>query len=272
METKELPIGVFDSGVGGLTVVRQIRNLMPNESILYLGDTARVPYGTKSPETVIRFATEDAQFLIHRGVKAIVVACNTASAWSLPTLERTFKLPILGVIIPGSETALIVSRNKRIGIIGTSATVRSKAYNKAMRARLASVQVFAQACPLLVPLVEEGWFQHPVTVQVLKEYLTPLVMERIDTLILGCTHYPLLKLTIHRVLTSLAPQPIQLVDSAESCAVHVRRRLTDLDLLSPSSIVGKITPFVTNEASRFTRIARQFLGFSPEKAQQIELE
>jgi glutamate racemase len=272
MQTKELPIGVFDSGIGGLTVVRQIRNLLPNEEIFYLGDTARVPYGTKSQETVIRFACEDAQFLLDKGVKAIVVACNTASAWSLPVLERRFGLPICGVIQPGAEAALIASRNKRVGVIGTAATVRSKAYKNAMRDRFEKVQVYAQACPLLVPLAEEGWFTHPVTLKVLEEYLMPLVIEQIDTLILGCTHYPLFKRAIRKVLKQIAPHPIHLVDSAESCAVHVRRRLAELDLLSTSSNIGPIHPFVTDEPVRFFQMARQFLGFPVQTPELVQLK
>lgn len=272
MQTKELPIGVFDSGIGGLTVVRQICNLLPNEEIFYLGDTARVPYGTKSQETVIRFACEDAQFLLDKGVKAIIVACNTASAWSLPVLERRFGLPICGVIQPGAEAALIASRNKRVGVIGTAATVRSKAYKNAMRDRFEKVQVYAQACPLLVPLAEEGWFTHPVTLKVLEEYLMPLVIEQIDTLILGCTHYPLLKRAICKVLKQIAPHPIYLVDSAESCAVHVRRRLAELDLLSPSSNIGTIHPFVTDEPVRFFQMARQFLGFPVREPELVQLK
>ncbi len=272
MQTKELPIGVFDSGIGGLTVVRQIRNLLPNEEIFYLGDTARVPYGTKSQETVTRFACEDAQFLLDKGVKAIIVACNTASAWSLPVLERRFGLPICGVIQPGAEAALIASRNKRVGVIGTAATVRSKAYKNAMRDRFEKVQVYAQACPLLVPLAEEGWFTHPVTLKILEEYLMPLVIEQIDTLILGCTHYPLFKRAICKVLKQIAPHPIYLVDSAESCAVHVRRRLAELDLLSPSSNIGTIHPFVTDEPVRFSQMARQFLGFPVQSPELVQLK
>lgn len=272
MHTKELPIGVFDSGIGGLTVVRQIRNILPNEEIFYLGDTARVPYGTKSQETVIRFACEDAQFLIEKGVKAVVVACNTASAWSLPVLSKRFGLPICGVIQPGAEAALISSRSKRVGVIGTAATVRSKAYKSALRDRLGKVQVFAQACPLLVPLAEEGWFMHPVTLKVLEEYLMPLVIEQIDTLILGCTHYPLLKRAIRKVLKQIAPHPIHLVDSAESCAVHVRRRLAELDLLSTSSNIGPIHPFVTDEPVRFFQMARQFLGFPVQTPELVQLK
>lgn len=271
MQTRDLPIGVFDSGIGGLTVVRQIRNLLPNEDILYLGDTARVPYGTKSQETVVRFACEDARFLVEKGVKAVVVACNTASAWALPALEQRFGLPIGGGILPGAEAALIASHNKRVGVIGTAATVRSQAYREAMLERSPNARVFAQACPLLVPLAEEGWFNHPVTLKVLEEYLTPLMIEQIDTLILGCTHYPLFKRTILRVLRQIAPHPIHLVDSAESCAVHVRRRLAELELLTSSASLGQIHPFVTDEPSRFSRMARQFLGVPIREPELVQL-
>src|SRR4051812_18620757 len=184
-----LPIGIFDSGVGGLTVARQIHRVLPHEDLIYLGDTARVPYGTKSPSTVVRFACEDTQFLLQQNVKAVVVACNTCSAWALPMLERKFKVPIFGVIIPGAEAALKKTRSGRVGIIGTSATIRSKAYSNALLARSDDAEVFARACPLLVPLVEEGWVNHQVTMSILREYLTPLLRQRIDTLILGCTHY-----------------------------------------------------------------------------------
>src|SRR5262245_41960286 len=178
----ELPIGIFDSGIGGLTVVRQIHRALPHEDLVYLGDTARVPYGTKSPGTVIRFACEDTQFLLQQNVKAVVVACNTASAWALPALQRKFDLPIFGVIIPGACAALTKSRTQRIGVIGTNATIRSQAYSKAILARCDTAQVFTQPCPLLVPLVEEAWHDHPVTRRVLQEYLSPLLRRRIDTL------------------------------------------------------------------------------------------
>ena len=271
MENRDFPIGVFDSGIGGLTVVRQIHSLMPNESHIYLGDTARVPYGTKAPETIIRFACEDAQFLMDQKVKAIVVACNTASAWALRELERRFALPICGVITPGAETALIVSRNKRIGVIGTTATILSQAYTYAMKDRLQKIQVYSQACPLLVPLVEEGWLMHPITLKVLEEYLTPIVIEQIDTLILGCTHYPLLKRAIQQVIPTLASQPIELIDSAESCAQHLRRRLTDLDLLTSSAQLGTITPFFTDETPNFKRISSRFLGRKLPSATRVQL-
>lgn len=263
-----LPIGIFDSGIGGLTVVRQIHRVLPNENLIYLGDTARVPYGTKSPSTVIRFACEDTRFLMERNVKAIVVACNTASAWALATLERQFALPVFGVILPGATAALEKSRTHRIGVIGTKATVRSQAYSKAILARCDSAQVFTSACPLLVPLVEEDWHDHPVTRRVLREYLAPLLRQRIDTLVLGCTHYPLLKDAIRAVVG----EKIALVDSAESCARFVKDRLAALHLLNTRRRKrGTIQPFVTDEVERFDELAARFLGLKTEPAEKVEL-
>lgn len=264
----ELPIGVFDSGIGGLTVVRQIRRLLPHEDVIYLGDTARVPYGTKSPSTVIRFACEDTHFLLQQNVKAVVVACNTASAWALPTLERDFDVPIFGVILPGARAALERTQNRRIGVIGTSATIRSQAYHKAILARDDAAKIFARACPLLVPLVEEGRVQDKVALLVLKEYLQPLVRHRIDTLVLGCTHYPLLRQAIRRVVGA----KIALVDSAESCAAYVRERLRHLNLLSKKRRrPGAIQPFVTDEVERFEDWTRRFLGERTEQAWKVDL-
>lgn len=264
----ELPIGIFDSGIGGLTVARQIHKVLPNENLIYLGDTARVPYGTKSPSTVVRFACEDTQFLLQQNVKAIVVACNTVSAWAIPALEQRFKIPIFGVIMPGAWAALARSRSKRIGVIGTNATVRSQAYGKAILARCNTAKVFARACPLLVPLVEEGWDEHPITVRVLREYLRPLLRERIDTLVLGCTHYPLLKKAIRNVTQG----NVTLVDSAESCARFVEEGLADLQLLSTNRRQrGTIQPFVTDEVERFDELAARFLGQKTEPALKIEL-
>jgi glutamate racemase len=264
--TRELPIGVFDSGVGGLTVVRQLHRVLPGEDIVYLGDTARVPYGTKSPSTVVRFACEDTQFLLRQNVKAVVVACNTCSAWALPMLEKKFAVPVFGVILPGVRAALARTRNQRIGIIGTSATIRSKAYTNGILARCDSARVFARACPLLVPLVEEGWTRHPVTDAVLREYLQPLLRHRIDTLILGCTHYPLLKTAIRKVAA------VALVDSAESCALYVRERLGHLKLLAEKRRrAGAIQPFVTDETDRFGDVARRFLGVPTEAPWRVDL-
>lgn len=263
-----LPIGIFDSGVGGLTVARQIHKAMPNEDLIYLGDTARVPYGSKSPSTVVRFAIEDTQFLLQQHVKAVVVACNTCSAWALPILEKKFQVPVFGVIVPGVVAALEQSKSKRIGIIGTNATIRSKAYTSGILARCETAKVFAKACPLLVPLVEEGWTNHTVTQTILKDYLRPMLREKMDTLILGCTHYPLLKSAIRKVV---GPK-VALVDSAESCAQYVRERLEIKRLLNPSTKrTGLIQPFVTDEADRFGEVAERFLGFPSESPWKVDL-
>jgi glutamate racemase len=266
---RNLPIGVFDSGIGGLTVVRQLHRALPREDLIYLGDTARVPYGTKSPATVIRFACEDTRFLVEQKVKAVVVACNSASAWSLPTLEREFfPLPVWGVILPGAQAALRQTRRRRIGIMGTTATIRSQAYTKAILARDDTVNIFACACPLLVPLVEEGWLNHDVTVAVLREYLAPLLRRRIDTLVLGCTHYPLLKRAIRAVVGS----GVGLVDSAESCSSFVSERLQTLNLCSRRRRRGVIQPYVTDEVERFADFAERFLAAPAAPVAKVELK
>jgi glutamate racemase len=264
---RELPIGIFDSGIGGLTVARQLRRVLPQEDLIYLGDTARVPYGTKSPSTVVRFACEDTRFLLQQNVKAVVVACNTCSAWALPMLEKKFDVPIFGVILPGVRTALEKTRAQRIGIIATSATIRSKAYSTGILARCDGASVFARACPLLVPLVEEGWANHRLTREILSEYLTPMRRHRIDTLILGCTHYPLLKTSIRAVMG----KNVMLVDSAESCARYVQERLEHLQLLSGKRRAGVIQPFVTDEPDRFAELAERFLGAPTEPAWKVDL-
>jgi glutamate racemase len=264
----DLPIGIFDSGIGGLTVVRQIHRALPHEDLVYLGDTARVPYGTKSPGTVVRFACEDTQFLIQQNVKAVVVACNTVSAWALPTLEREFAVPVFGVIIPGAQAALKKTRNHRIGVIGTTTTVRSQAYNRAILERDDSARVFARACPLLVPLVEEGWTNNRITEAVLRAYLSPMLRRRIDTLVLGCTHYPLLKKLIHRVVG----KRVALVDSAESCAQFLSERLGGTKLLAGTRRrPGIIQPFVTDEVERFDDMAQRFLGGPTKPARKVDL-
>lgn len=264
----DLPIGVFDSGIGGLTVLRQIHRVLPREDLVYLGDTARVPYGTKSPATVTRFACEDTQFLVEQNVKVVVVACNTAAAWALPTLERKFRLPVFGVILPGIRAALAKTRNQRIGVIGTATTIRSEAYSRGILAHSASARVFARACPLLVPLVEEGWTDHPVARQVLLEYLRPLLRRRIDTLVLGCTHYPLLKTSIRRVVGGR----IALVDSAESCARYLRQQLERLGLLCDRRRrPGSIQPYVTDETEQFSKLAKRFFPAPMERAVKVDL-
>jgi glutamate racemase len=248
--------------------VREIHRLLPHEDLVYLGDTARVPYGTKSPETVARFACEDTQFLLGQAVKAVVVACNSATARGMETLEREFSIPLMGVVVPGVEAALEASKNNQIGVIGTSATINSLAYHRGILSRRSSARVFARPTPLLVPLVEEGWTDHPVTLRVLCEYLRPLLRQRIDTLVLGCTHYPLLKPALRKVVGA----NVTLVDSAESCARAVRDRLGELGLLAVRrQREGTIRPFVTDEPEKFGDFAGRFLGCPSETPVKVDL-
>src|SRR5256714_10920876 len=206
------PIGVFDSGIGGLTVVSALRALLPNESIFYLGDTARVPYGGKSAATVQRYSLEIADMLLRENAKTVVVACNTASALALPRLEETLPVTVTGVIFPGAGAAIEKTRTGHIGVIGTRATIASGAYERALRSLNFEVRVTARACPLLVPLIEEGWLESPITDEIILQYLDPLMGDGVDTLVLGCTHYPLLRNAIARV----AGDKIALVDSAQN--------------------------------------------------------
>jgi glutamate racemase len=258
------PIGVFDSGVGGLTVVRALRAQLPGEAILYLGDTARLPYGTKSAATVRQYTRRNLEFLIARGVKAVVVACNTASA--LATSEDLqAAVPVWGVVEPGAERAAAISRG-RVGVIATESTVRSDAYGQALRRCRPDLEVWSQACPLFVPLVEEGWQDDPVAEQVARRYLQPLVAAEIDTLVLGCTHYPLLAAVIRRIVGS----GVELVDSAAAAAAATARGLSLAGLAeawSASSPPLEHHFCVTDSGERFARIARQILG-----DEQVSLE
>jgi glutamate racemase len=259
-------IGVFDSGVGGLTVVRALNKLLPEESVVYFGDTARVPYGSKSPETVIRFSMEDAEFLIGKGVKLLVVACNTASSVSLPALREFAEVPVTGVIIPGAKAAAEVTESGAVGVIGTLGTISSGAYQKALKSYDSVTRVIAQPTPLLVPLVEEGWLDHRITEIVLREYTAPLVSECIDTLVLGCTHYPLLKNALSKVLG----EGIQLVDSAESTAVEVASILNDRNIRS-NQIHGENSFYVSDIPLKFQEIAQRFLGKAVPLVTHIEV-
>lgn len=250
------PIGVFDSGLGGLTVVKQLIQFLPNEKIVYFGDTARVPYGTKSAQTIIRYAREIMNILLAHEVKMIVVACNTASALALEVLTKEFDLPVLGVISPGARKAAASTKNKKVGIIATSSTVKSGAYAAKIRGFNNRIQAFGQACPLFVPLVEEGWFEHDVTYRVAQEYLKPLKKAGVDTLILGCTHYPLLKNVVHSVM---GPK-VALVDSAEEVAAQVRQLLMEKGLLRTQLSPARHTFLVSDEPQNFQRLALRFLG------------
>jgi glutamate racemase len=249
------PIGVFDSGIGGLTVVKALRDRLPNESILYLGDTARVPYGPKSPDTVQRYALELAHVLLKKNAKALVVACNTVSSVALPLLTKKFSVPIIGVIEPGARAALQASRNRHIGVIGTRATIRSGAYEKALRATDNKVRVSSRACPLLVPLIEEGMLDDEVTDRVVTRYLEPLLADEIDTLVLGCTHYPLLSTAIARALG----RDITLVDSAANCATAVQETLDRYSLRAPTAERGELHVVLTDAADNFLNVARDSL-------------
>ena len=264
-------IGIFDSGIGGLTVFREIRRRLPGETLVYLGDTARVPYGNKSRDTVVKFSTENVLFLLHHDVKLIIVACHTASSFALPFLERHFRHPILGVIEPGVETAVAASRSGRIGVIGTPATVGSKAYLQAFARHHRKVKVTQVACPLFVPLVEEGCVRDSLAIQAAEQYLRPLRAARVDTLILGCTHYPLLKGTISRVMGS----GVQLIDSARQVALKARLILGQMGLAAPSRNRNGGAPlrrfFVTDEPRHFEELSRRFLGRRPGGVAKVDV-
>ena len=249
------PIGIFDSGVGGLTVVGKIQEMLSGENLIYFGDTARVPYGTKSKETVTKFSVENVEFLMEHNVKLVIVACNTASSLSLEFLKRCFRVPIIGVIEPGAREAVSATRNNRIGVIGTHATVSSGAYEKAIRKISPRYSVWTQACPLFVPLVEEGWADKAVTKTVTQTYLKPLKEKSVDTLIMGCTHYPILKDLLKKVMG----KDVVLVDSAREVAKEAREILDASGLLNGSKAEGKYKFFVSDEPNRFIHIGEKFL-------------
>ena len=254
--TNALPIGLFDSGVGGLTVLREVVKQLPHESTVYFGDTARVPYGSKSRDVISRFSLEIAQFLLQEKVKMIVVACNTASAFALSALRARFDVPIIGVIEPGAAAALSATKTGRVGVIGTEGTIESQAYTEAIHHLKPGLEVFGQACPLIVPLVEEGWLEKPVALDIVKEYLAPLLDHRIDTLVLGCTHYPLLK----NLLARVAGSSVRLIDSAEETARIVGRRLKELHLESPAEAPIVRRFFVSDAPEKFEKVGQRFLG------------
>ncbi len=258
-------IGIFDSGVGGLTVFKEIATLLPRENLIYLGDTARVPYGTKSVRTVQRYALEAAQFLVDRGVKMLVVACNTASAVALEQLRERFALPVVGVIEPGARRAC-ESRNRRIGVIGTEGTINSGRYPEAITRALPDAQILSIACPLFVPLAEEGWAEHEIARLTALEYLSPLLEARIDTLVLGCTHYPLFRKT----LGALFGKGVLLVDSAEETAKTVQQLFREQGLENPDH-GGAREFYVTDVPTRFERVGRAFLGAELKAVTQVEI-
>ena len=251
------PIGVFDSGLGGLTVVKELMRQMPEEDIIYFGDTARVPYGTKSKEAIVRFSKENTRALLKHRVKMVVVACNSSSSYALAALKREFPIPIVGVIHAGAKKAVQTTKNHRVGVIATSATINSEQYVKTIHWYDSSLKVFNQACPLFVPLVEEGWFGKEVTLKVAEEYLRPLKKAKIDTLILGCTHYPLLKEIFKKVMG----HKVTLIDSAQEIALEVKQILGETQTMRSSKARPRYEFFVTDRPQAFEKIAMNFLGF-----------
>ncbi len=260
------PIGVFDSGIGGLTVVRAMMRQLPHENIVYFGDTARVPYGPKSPQVVREYTAQDTDFLVGHDVKMIVVACNTVSSVALEVVQKHARVPVTGVIVPGAQAAVKASAKKRIGVIGTVGTIASNAYTNAIRQLDAEATVIGVPCPLFVPLAEEGWTSHQVTEMVAREYLFPLKLQKIDTLVLGCTHYPLLKEVIGKVLDGTA----ELIDSGEAVAGEVSGILEKMDLRNPSTQKPHMQFFVSDIPYKFTEVGERFLGQKLGKVRRAE--
>ena len=268
----DLPIGVFDSGVGGLTVVKEIINQMPNERIVYFGDTARVPYGSKSRDTVVRYSRQIVRFLLEQNVKAIAVACNTASAYAIPEIEAECPVPVIGVIRPGAKTAVEGTRNGRIGVIGTRATITSGSYKEYIREIMPGAEVFGQACPLFVPLVEEGLWEDPVTDEIARRYMASLIDRDIDTLIMGCTHYPLIRKTIGRA----AGDKVLLVNPAYETARELRKLLESRSLISGhryelGSTVPQYRFYVSDMADQFQKFANSIIKYGILAAEKIDI-
>lgn len=264
----ESPIGIFDSGVGGLTVVSELFRILPQEDIIYFGDTAHLPYGSKSKEAVTRFSLDIVNFLKAQKVKIVIVACNTASSFALSRLREKIDLPVIGVIEPGAQAAIDTTRNFKIGIIGTEGTIKSRAFEEALKKINRDVKIFSQACPLFVPLVEEGWLDEPETSQIAEKYLSPLKDKGIDTLILGCTHYPLLKELLSRIMG----QGVSLIDTAEATAKAVKKSLGEKNLLRKGNHKPVYKFFVSDDPEKFLQLGMRFLGKGIDKAERVDLE
>ncbi len=271
-QTKNLPIGVFDSGIGGLTVAREIMKQMPDERIVYFGDTARVQYGNKSKETVTKFSEQIVRFLIRQNVKAIAVACNTASAQAFPALRESCPVPILGVIEAGADSAAAATGNKKIGVIGTASTIASEAYQKAIMSRIPDAEVIGRSCPLFVPLVEEGLWEDPVTDEIARRYLEELCNRGIDTLILGCTHYPLIRGTIARTMGD----GVKLVDPAYETARELKNLLAQRDMLADGRPAlgegGQYEFYVSDMAEKFKAFANMIIRYGILSARTVDIE
>lgn len=261
------PIGVFDSGMGGLTVLAELHKRLPGENFIYLGDTARVPYGSRSARTVQRYSQEAARFLLQFDIKMMVIACNTATAHARPLLESILPIPVVGVIEPGVDALLSATKNRRVGVIGTRATVKSDRYGETIREKQPGIQVFSKACPLFVPLVEEGWINKKVASMVIQEYLSELVREDVDTIVLGCTHYPLLKGTINEEFPHL-----NLIDSSVEVALRVEQELTHRSLLSDRKDRGTVRIMLTDVTDQMERLETLFFGMPFQAVEEVVLE
>jgi len=262
------PIGFFDSGIGGLTVVKSVIELLPNENIVYFGDTARVPYGSKSNETVIEYTLQAANFLLRKNIKLLVVACNTASSVALKELKRFLTIPVIGMIEPGSKMALQETKKGIIGVIGTRSTINNKAYSSEIKKLNPKVKVIEKACPLFVPLAEEGWINHKATELIAKEYLTELKEKKIDTLVLACTHYPILSEVIQKVVG----KNVKLVHSGDPAAKIIEEYLNGRGLRNNSNHLGKREFYVSDVPTKFHEVAERFLGTKITHLQKVELE
>lgn len=264
-DNRTRPIGVFDSGIGGLTVLQALYEALPGENFIYLGDTARLPYGTKSNEVILRYSRENSEFLLAKGIKMLVVACNTSSAIALTEISHRTVVPVIGVIDPGAAVAVKASRNGKIGVIGTEATIASGAYTRAIQTLRPRAEIYTRACPLLVPLVEEGWTENEIAERTVAFYLDSLKQSGIDTLLLGCTHYPLLRGLFERVLGA----GVRIVDSASATAAAVSKKLGELRLTATRRS-GSKSFFVTETPERFVRVGRRFIGDQVESAVRID--
>lgn len=262
------PIGIFDSGIGGLTVVKQLMRYLPDEQLIYFGDTARVPYGSKSKRLVQQYALEDAYFLLQHDVKMIVVACNSASASALQLLQDRLDIPVIGVVTPGANTAVELTRNNKIGVIGTNATINSDAYTNEVKRLEPLVQVFGQACPLLVPLVEEGWLDDDITIMVIKKYLHDLLADKVDTIILGCTHYPVLEQTIRKVVG----ENIHLIDSGKETSKAVKKLLIDRNMLRSTAKQEPDRFYVSDIPAKFEEVGSRFLGKQLMNVERVDFD
>jgi glutamate racemase len=262
-------IGVFDSGLGGLTTVKELSTILPNENIIYFGDTGRVPYGTRSIDTIIKYVRQDIRFLMKHNIKAVVAACGTASSVALNLLKKEFDIPLIGVLAPASDSAIKATINGRVGVIGTPGTINSGAYGRTMRAIKKDIAVFEKACPMFVPLVENGYIESQATYIIAEEYLAPLLGDTIDTIILGCTHYPLLR----KVISDIIGKNVTIIDAGYETALYTKQHLMTNALLSDRKKAGEIQYFVSDNVEKFSYLGGAFLNKAiNSKVEKIDIE